>query len=61
MYQYDFIFFGGHNSEFSEQSFAYKSEHNKRILQRDSGRDFAYSLLKHEKELGEFELVESYF
>ena len=35
------MFFWGHNSEFREQNFADKSEHNKRVLQRNSGKDFA--------------------
>ena len=35
------MFFGGHNSEFCEQNFADKSEHDKRVLQRNSREDFA--------------------
>ena len=35
------MFCGGHNSEFSEQNFAYKSEHDKCVLQQNSGKDFA--------------------
>ena len=35
------MFCGGHNSEFREQNFAHKSEHDKRVLQRNSGKDFA--------------------
>ena len=35
------MFCGGHNSEFSEQNFADKSEHDKRVLQRNSREDFA--------------------
>ena len=35
------MFFGGHNSEFNEQNFAHKSEHDKRVLQRNSSKDFA--------------------
>ena len=35
------MFCGGHNGEFSEQNFADKSEHDKRVLQRNSRKDFA--------------------
>ena len=35
------MFCGGHNSEFSEQNFAHKSEHDKRVIQRNSRKDFA--------------------
>ena len=34
------MFLGRHNSEFCEQNFADKSEHNKRVLQRNSREDF---------------------
>ena len=35
------MFFGGYNSEFCEQNFAHKSEYDKRVLQRNSRKDFA--------------------
>lgn len=35
------MFFGRYGSEFSEQNFAYKSEHDKCVLQRNSRKDFA--------------------
>ena len=35
------MFFRGHNGEFCEQNFAHKSEHDKRVLQRNSREDFA--------------------
>lgn len=40
------MFFGGHNGEFCEQNFAHKSEHDKRLLQRNSREDFAVDLLQ---------------
>ena len=35
------MFCGRHNRKFREQNFAYKSEHDKRVLQRNSRKDFA--------------------
>lgn len=35
------MLFGGHNSEFCEQNFSDKSEHNKCVLQRNSEKIFA--------------------
>ena len=35
------MFCGGHNRAFCEQNFAHKWEHDKRVLQRDSRKDFA--------------------
>ena len=35
------MFCRGHNREFCEQNFAHKSEYDKRVLQRDSRKDFA--------------------
>ena len=35
------MFFWGHNSEFREQNFADKSEQDKRVLQRNTWKDFA--------------------
>ena len=55
------MFFGGHNSEFCEQNFANKSEHNKRVLQRNSREDFTAFFERAVEGVGEFELDESYF
>ena len=35
------MFCGRHNRKFRERNFAYKSEHNKSVLQRNSRKDFA--------------------
>ena len=46
------MFFGGHNRKFGERNFAHKSEHDKCVLQRNSGKILQHSLKEQEKGIG---------